>query len=68
MVELPTRALGLGSMGSIVVAWGLSCPMACGIIAPQPGTKPISPALQGGFLTLDHQESSPAFQLNSHDP
>ena len=24
---------------------------ACGILIPQPGIKPISPALQGGFLT-----------------
>ena len=25
--------------------------MACGILVPGPGIKPMSPALQGGFLT-----------------
>ena len=30
---------------------GLSCPVACGILVPQPGIKPVSPALEGGFLT-----------------
>ena len=25
--------------------------VACGILVPQPGTKPVSPALEGGFLT-----------------
>ena len=25
--------------------------MACGILVPQPGTKPVSPALEGEFLT-----------------
>ena len=32
-------------------ACGLSCPMACGILVPQPGIEPVSPALEGGFLT-----------------
>ena len=31
---------------------GLSCP-TCGILVPRPGVKPISPALQNGFLTTD---------------
>ena len=26
-------------------------PKACGILIPQPGTEPVSPALEGGFLT-----------------
>ena len=36
---------------SLVVALGLSCPVACGILVPQPGIEPESPALEGGFLT-----------------
>ena len=28
-----------------------SCPVACGILVPQPGIEPVSPALEGGFLT-----------------
>ena len=32
-------------------AWRLSCSEAGGIFVPQPGIKPMSPALQGRFLT-----------------
>ena len=46
-------------LGSVVVAWGLSYPEACGILVPQPGIKPTSPALQGEFLTTGHQGSPP---------
>ena len=34
-----------------VVAHRLSCPGACGILLPSPGTEPSSVALQGRFLT-----------------
>ena len=44
-------------VGSVVVAHRLSCPTACGISVPQPGIKPASPALEGGFLLLDRQGS-----------
>ena len=37
-------------VGSVVAAQ-LSCPVACGILVPQPGIEPASPALEGGFLT-----------------
>ena len=37
--------------GSVVVAHGLSCPMACGILVPQPGMEPMSPTLEGKILT-----------------
>ena len=37
--------------GSLVEACGLSCPAACGILAPRPGIEPASPALEGGFFT-----------------
>ena len=43
--------------GSVVVACGPSCSIACGILVPQPGIKPESPALQGGFLTTGPQGS-----------
>ena len=38
-------------MGSVVVAHRLSCPAASGIFVPPPGIEPVSPALEGGFLT-----------------
>ena len=38
-------------MCSVVVALGLSCPEICGILVPQPGMKPMSPALEGRILT-----------------
>ena len=37
-------------MGSVLVVYGLSCPVACGILVPQPGVKPVSPTLAGGFF------------------
>ena len=37
--------------GSVVAAHRLSCPTACEILLPQPGIEPMSPALEGGFLT-----------------
>ena len=36
---------------SLVVVNGLSCSVACGILVPQLGFEPKSPALQGRFLT-----------------
>ena len=30
----------------------LSCPKACGILVPWPGIKPMSPTLEGRFLTM----------------
>ena len=35
----------------LVVAHGLRCSKACGILVPWPGIKPTSLALQGRFLT-----------------
>ena len=37
--------------GSFAVAPGLSCPTAHGILVPQAGNEPESPALEGRFLT-----------------
>ena len=44
-------ARGLQSVGSVVVAHGLRCPEACGILVPQPGIERMSPALEGRFST-----------------
>ena len=45
---------GLGSrVGSVAVALRLSYPLACGILAPQPGIEALCPALQGRFLTIE---------------
>ena len=44
-------------MDSLVPARRLSCPMACGILAPRPGIKHIFPALQGRLLPLNYQVS-----------
>ena len=40
-----------GPRFSVVAVRGLSCPMACGILVPQPGIEPMSPALEGRVLT-----------------
>ena len=38
---------------SLIVMCGLSCSAACGIVVPQPGTQPMSPALKGGFFSTE---------------
>ena len=43
--------LSFWGMNCLVVAYGLSCSVACRILVPQLGIKPASPVLQGGFLT-----------------
>ena len=46
--SLGTRAsLYLQHSGSVVASQGLSCPLACRILVPQPGIKSVSPALEG---------------------
>ena len=40
---------------SIVVGQGFNCSRACGILVPQPGMEPMSPALHVGFLTTRPQ-------------
>ena len=42
---------------SAALVYGLSCSRTCGILVPQPGMEPRSPALQCEFLTTDHQGS-----------
>ena len=52
IAEHGLQVLGLQELqhvGSAVVARGLRCPSACGIL-PQPGMEPVSPALADRFL------------------
>ena len=44
------------SMSSLL---GLSCPKACQILLPQSWSKPMSPALQGRFLTTGYTRAVP---------
>ena len=46
-------------VGSVAVAHRLSCSETCGILAHRLGTEPMSPALQGGFLTIGPPVKSP---------
>ena len=46
------QALSLRHASSVVVAHGFSCSAACGILVPQPGIEPVSPALEGRFFTI----------------
>ena len=42
----------------------LSCPVACGILVPQPGIEPTSPMLEGRFFTTRPPEKSLLFSLD----
>ena len=42
---------GCAVVGSVVVACRLSCPETSGILVPQTRIEPMSPTLEGGFLT-----------------
>ena len=55
--------LSFWHMDSLVVAQGLSS-LACGILVPQAGIKPMSPALQGRLLTTGSLGRSPKSFLN----
>ena len=47
------QLVGSRARASIVVAHRFSCPVSCGILVPNPGIEPMSPALAGGFLTTE---------------
>ena len=51
MQDLSLWHVGSRAHSSVVARQGPSCPKACGILVPQPGNKPASPALKGSFLT-----------------
>ena len=57
------RLSSCGARCSAVVVHGLSGSVACGILVPQPGVKPVSPALQGRFLTTGPPEKSQQIKI-----
>ena len=60
LIFIYLAALGilLQCEGSLVVAHGLTCCMAYGILVPLPGIELASPALEGGFLTTGQSAKS----------
>ena len=54
-----SRVQGLSSCS----VWVSSYPEAWGILVPQPGIEPTSPALEDGFLTTGPQRKSPLASL-----
>ena len=62
MRDLSSRPVG----SSLVVVRGLSCPVACGILVPRTRIKPVSLALEGGFLTTGPpgKSQSPYFKVS----
>ena len=54
-------------MGLVILAQGLSFSVACGILAPQPGTEPTSSALQVRFLTIGPPGKSQLFIVFYYD-
>ena len=61
---LLSQNTGSRCQGSVAVAHGLSCPVACGIFVLGPGIKPMFPALAGGFLTTGPPGKSQECLLN----
>ena len=53
-------------MSSLDVACRFICPVACGILVPQTGIEPVSPALEGRFLTTGPPGTSPPLVLIEH--
>ena len=51
VVNLSFKKIFISLRRILVTAHELSCPEAYGILVPQPGIKPASPALQDRFLT-----------------
>ena len=57
-------AQALSTWASAVVAYGLGCPEACGILVPWPGIKPASLHCKVDSQPLDHQGSPYMCQLD----
>ena len=58
-----SHMVSLIAMLERVVACGLSYSMACGILVPRSGIKPMSPALQDRVLTIGPQGSPSRYHL-----
>ena len=54
------RDLSLQCVGSLIVVCELICRASCEISVPPTGMEPMSPALQGGFLTILPPGKSPS--------
>ena len=57
------RSQALGTRASVIMAYGPSCSVECGVLVPRPGTEPVSPALAGGLSTIGPPGKSPWFLL-----
>ena len=62
-----------GSLDATWLLWlwrmqGFSCSVAYGVLVPQPGIKPVSPALQGRFFTTGPPGKSPSPSVSSPPP
>ena len=57
--------LSCGAGVSLVVVCGLSCSVACGILVQWLGIKPMTPALEGAFLTTGPPGNSNIYILGS---
>ena len=66
--SLVPQLLLLRSTGSTVVARGLSCSAACGILVSRPGIEPSSPALEGGLSTTGLPGKSPRLEQDQLFP
>ena len=50
-------------VGSVIAAHRLSCPVACGILVPKPGIKPMSSIFKGRFLTTGPPGKLPTVKI-----
>ena len=60
-IYLAALGLRLWHAGSVIVVHGLSCPMAYGILVPQPGIELASPALEA--WSLNHWTTREVLQI-----
>ena len=57
-MDTGSRSFGLSSCSI-----GLGCSTTCGMLVPRPGIEPISPAVQGRFLTTGPPGKSPTVSV-----
>ena len=61
---LVAGACGISHCGTRAPGHTGSVPVACGVLVPQPGIEPSSPALQGGLFTLWTTREVPSFSYS----
>ena len=64
-LSIVSREVSLCGAESLVVHM-LSCSDTCGVLVPQPGIEPTSPALQGGLLATGPPGESPEIIFLMH--